>query len=390
MKLKWAALLLGLACLCGCELYFATEGETAIGPGEQEGLQGESQNYPNEMAVTDFYDDLSPYGAWIAFEPYGYVWQPRQVDLEWRPYAYGRWLWTDYGWTWVAQEEWGWITYHYGRWGWDDTLGWFWVPGTVWAPAWVSWRWGDLYIGWAPLPPEVEFVAGLGIRTPYDYPDRYWNFVEGRYFQYDDLDRYVLPFERNGSAVRRSIRRGELSLRDRQIFNDGLGSEDVQRLSRSVVSRHRLEDARSPKDALVRNDALRVFRPVLKNSDSARPKSYIRKEEVGRDSREVRAKEIEKSRSADQTELKLKESQDREKRLLEQSQQQEKADLKRRVEDERKRAPTVQDKQKAVKDGEIKAGELQKTHKDEKAKVEERHQQEKKVVKGTIKKKDGN
>ena len=32
--------------------------------------------------------------------------------------------------------------------------GWVWVPGYTWAPAWVSWRYGDGYAGWAPLPPD--------------------------------------------------------------------------------------------------------------------------------------------------------------------------------------------------------------------------------------------
>jgi hypothetical protein len=34
------------------------------------------------------------------------------------------------------------------------------VPGTVWAPAWVTWTFNDRYIGWAPLPPSVRFGYG--------------------------------------------------------------------------------------------------------------------------------------------------------------------------------------------------------------------------------------
>src|SRR5262249_8498113 len=47
-----------------------------------------------------------------------------------------------------------WIVFHYGRWVWLDDLGWAWVPGREWGPAWVDWRRGGEYIGWGPFAPE--------------------------------------------------------------------------------------------------------------------------------------------------------------------------------------------------------------------------------------------
>ena len=44
---------------------------------------------------------------------------------------------------WASEEPFGWATYHYGRWGYSDRMGWFWVPGNRWAPAWVAWRQHD-------------------------------------------------------------------------------------------------------------------------------------------------------------------------------------------------------------------------------------------------------
>lgn len=391
MRYKIPALLFGLVFLASCAFYFPYGGEDSVArPPDEEGYQSNSADYPYEMDFGDFYDYLAPYGVWVAFQPYGYVWLPRHVDFQWRPYSSGRWLSTDYGWTWIAEEEWGWIPFHYGRWGWDNTLGWFWVPGTVWAPAWVSWRWGDLYIGWAPLPPDVEFIAGVGIRSPYDFPDYYWNFVEGRYFQYDYLNRYVLPHERNSGILRHSVRKSDLALRDRQIFNDGLGVDEVRRLTRSDVSRHELEDARSLKDSIVSGETVRIFRPALKKNDAARPKSFLRKDDAERSLPEIRARDLERKDSSSPSEQRLKENQDRETRLLEQSQQEEKAALKRRVDDEKKRALTPTEKEKVAKEGEVRAGELRKAHDEEKAKVDERHQEEKKVVKGSIKKKGDN
>ena len=42
----------------------------------------------------------------------------------------------------------------YGRWGFMAGVGWFWVPGRIWGPAWVSWRYGGGYYAWAPLGPR--------------------------------------------------------------------------------------------------------------------------------------------------------------------------------------------------------------------------------------------
>src|SRR5262249_59564660 len=97
-----------------------------------------------------------------------------------RPYSDGYWAYTDYGWTWVSYEDFGWATYHYGRWANLDDYGWVWFPGEDldWGPAWVSWRTGGDYIGWAPLAPRrpgvlyggqpIGRVTGIamGLRLP--------------------------------------------------------------------------------------------------------------------------------------------------------------------------------------------------------------------------------
>ena len=87
--------------------------------------------------------------------PYGRVWVP-SVGYGWRPYYYGQWVLTDWGWTFVSDDPWGWAAYHYGRWNFGVGVGWYWVPGRVWAPAWVSWRYGAGYVTWCPLAPPFR------------------------------------------------------------------------------------------------------------------------------------------------------------------------------------------------------------------------------------------
>ena len=127
-------------------------------PQDQGGDQGDDQG----ASFQTFYDQLGSQGQWVQTDDYGYVFQPTVSDPQWAPYTDGHWVYTDVGWTWVSDEPWGWATYHYGRWCNIDGTGWCWVPGYRWAPAWVSWRYGGGYCGWAPLPPETFVGAEYG------------------------------------------------------------------------------------------------------------------------------------------------------------------------------------------------------------------------------------
>jgi len=138
-----------------------------------------------------FYDSLGSQGTWIQSGDYGYVWQPQVDDPDWAPYTAGHWVYTDDGWTWVSDEPWGWVNL--------DGTGWCWVPGYTWAPAWVSWRYGDGYCGWAPLPPDSfvgidyygdDFAIGVGFHIGGDCDGFYgigpgwYNFLPVTYLGY--------------------------------------------------------------------------------------------------------------------------------------------------------------------------------------------------------------
>jgi len=110
-------------------------------------------------ATTDFHAPLAAQGTWIEVGSYGRCWRPARVAVEWRPYGYGHWIWTDCGWYWVSDEPWAWACYHYGSWVYESDYGWIWVPGIEWAPAWVTWRIGGGYCGWAPLAPRGIVVV---------------------------------------------------------------------------------------------------------------------------------------------------------------------------------------------------------------------------------------
>lgn len=132
---------------------------------------------PDSEVQASFDETLAPYGEWLEADGTR-AWRPSAnvVGDDFQPYATnGQWLSTDYGWYFQSDYSWGWAPFHYGRWAMDATLGWIWIPGTVWAPAWVDWRMGGGYIGWAPLPP-IGWVVVVQPWRPY------WCFVPTAHF----------------------------------------------------------------------------------------------------------------------------------------------------------------------------------------------------------------
>jgi hypothetical protein len=123
-------------------------------------------------APGDFYEPLAAHGAWVDVGGYGRCFRPAEVDAGWRPYCAGSWVWTDCGWYWESDEPWAWACYHYGTWFDDPVQGWIWVPGIEWAPAWVTWRTGGSFVGWAPCAPRGVTVAPVSFA-----------FVEVNHFQ---------------------------------------------------------------------------------------------------------------------------------------------------------------------------------------------------------------
>ncbi len=185
----------------------------------------------DEVNFDYFYSALRDGGDWFGTAEYGYVFQPRAAaqSATWRPYADGYWSFTDEGWTWVSYEDFGWATYHYGRWAKLADVGWVWVPGYEWAPAWVSWRSSPRYrddapevvavelneepesdyIGWAPLPPEATFDASIGFTSgvddTYDIGPANYCFVPTRYFGAPVLVTVILAPVRNVFFIGRTV-----------------------------------------------------------------------------------------------------------------------------------------------------------------------------------------
>jgi hypothetical protein len=242
------------------------------------------------VGVSFFHDALSPYGDWIQSARFGLVWTPRHVAHDWRPYFYGHWVYTDYGWTWVSDDEWGWATGHYGRWYFDPAAGWLWVPGDEWAPAWVVWRSGGGYVGWAPLPPDADaFHLDVDLAMdPFSF-----SFVEVRDLCEPHVYRRVVPAARNVTFVRVTQNITRYTVVESRIVDRGIEVERVERTRGHAVPRVRLHEVASAtevRNARVRSGEVAVFRPRVEASVHlrapsdqsavvARPDDLVRRQE---------------------------------------------------------------------------------------------------------------
>jgi hypothetical protein len=182
-------------------------------------------------AVVDFHAPLASHGSWVEVRSYGRCWRPASVAVEWRPYAYGSWVWTDYGWYWESDEPWSWACYHYGNWVYESDFGWIWVPGIEWSPAWVSWRTGGGYWGWAPLPPRGVVIV-----------PRAFVFVETRRFH--EPIRPTTVIVNNPTIINKTteIRNTRREIRDAQdapaarvVVNEGPKREEVEKATGKKV-----------------------------------------------------------------------------------------------------------------------------------------------------------
>src|SRR5437868_1289144 len=216
-----------------------------------------------------FYTQLDRYGDWRETSDYGYVWQPRQAQSRtWRPYTDGHWVYSDAGWTWVSEEPFGWATYHYGRWVRLRRIGWVWVPGDEWAPAWVSWRTNRDYVGWAPLPPEARFDRRSGIQnwadSYYDIgPDQY-SFVSSNEFGAEHVRRVVVPQERNINIVIETTNVTRITFSNTTIINEGPSYDELRSRSQRPIECYRLRRERNTEvEARISGGELQVSVPVL-------------------------------------------------------------------------------------------------------------------------------
>jgi hypothetical protein len=202
-----------------------------------------------DVSIDFFYDNLGDGGSWVEVGDYGYCWQPSVAvsNTSWRPYTDGYWAYTDLGWTWISYEDFGWATYHYGRWMRLRGRGWVWVPGREWGPAWVSWRTGGDYVGWAPLPPrrageywdESPITARVDI--DFDIGPASYNFLDVRYIGEPVLRERIFAPEQNVTYITKTVNVTNITYTNSTVYSYGPDYNTLSRYSSRPIQRLSLQ-----------------------------------------------------------------------------------------------------------------------------------------------------
>jgi hypothetical protein len=222
-----------------------------------------------DLEFDDFEEPLEDYGVWVEVDGYGTCWYPDDVDDDWRPYCHGHWVWTDdCGWYWVSDYEWGWACEHYGRW--THVHGrWHWVPGYEWSGAWVVWRDGDGYVGWAPLPPSVGWSVSVGISH-----DVHWDAViyEPGWVFVAEVD-FTAPRVRSvvvhdiDVVIHKTKVKGSISVSGGRAMNHAIKVHEAEKFTGKKVPHRKLEDASSHRGAKDDGEKVKAYRPKARKSD---------------------------------------------------------------------------------------------------------------------------
>lgn len=227
---------------------------------------GQAEYYENnysagEVSFGIFYNALAPYGRWINNREFGLVWIP-DVGSNFHPYlTNGYWVMTDYGNTWVSDFEWGWAPFHYGRWYYDDIYGWVWIPGYEWAPAWVVWRNGGGFYGWAPLGPHVQLSVHIQL------PSLYWVFLPGKYLYHPHMHKYYKPY--TPAIYNHTTIINNIHIHNNNKYYSGPAPRDYRKETGYNVKIHQVTNASRPGRSTVSNRSVSLYRPeISKNGNT--------------------------------------------------------------------------------------------------------------------------
>lgn len=236
----------------------------------------QAKGQPGTMvSFSVFYDELSPYGAWVEDPVHGYVWVPDMGPGFHPYYTNGHWVLTEYGNTWVSFYDWGWAPFHYGRWVYDAFYGWVWVPGYEWGPAWVYWRYGGGYYGWAPLAPGFVVTVGFGTYNP---PMDWWMFIPHKHLYRRSITHYVRDRRQNINIYNHTtiINNTYVNRTRNTTYITGPTREGYRQVAGRDVTVHRVNDLGTRQSSSTRNNTVNIYRPEIDRSRTAAPVNVIR------------------------------------------------------------------------------------------------------------------
>jgi hypothetical protein len=227
----------------------------------------------------------------IAGEPAPYV-----------PYSNGSWMYTDAGWYFNAATPYEDVTCHYGRWVYSPALGWIWVPGRVWAPAWVEYRVTETYIAWTPIPPGVYIVNNFVAYPPFYDVHRYV-IVEKRHFCEPMVYKYMYKEHKNKIKIKEWSRTDGIMVMNKTVINRGPDVVSIEKHYGRKIEQVKVNRVHDKGDAGFKDGVINSYNPAFTKVKSTSPdkKSFSKPDKV------VSFDDVKKESGSEENDMKSKE-----------------------------------------------------------------------------------
>lgn len=363
---------------------------------------------PNDFLTVDFnyfYKELSSYGEWIeidakklgidikptamnnssstlisdllgiktAYAQTGeqifnlFVWRPAnelasemiKESNEYIPYNNGQWMYTDEGWYFKAntpQEE---LTSHYGRWTQDEELGWIWLPGKTYSPAWVDWRQNDDYVAWAPVPPG-KYIENDAVKID-DINENRYTIVEKKHLIEPSVYKYRYQYveNKNKIMIKEMTKTDGIIIKDKKVINKGPDVTDIEKKSGKKIEQIKINKVNKKEDAGLKGNSINVFVPELKKSKELKKEPVTKPEKLisYKDAKKITKEEKQQMKAEDkqskQEEKELKKQEKQEEKQQKKEEKQQEKEIKKQEKQEKKETKK-EDKQQKKDDKQVK------------------------------------
>jgi hypothetical protein len=294
-----------------------------------------------------------------------FVWRPAvelatvamndQAPKEYVPYNNGQWVYTDAGWYFKAntpQED---LTSHYGRWTQDPNLGWVWLPGKVWSPAWVEMRENDDYVAWAPVPPGTYIEKDVIIQQNIN-ENRYTivekkQFIEPSVYKY----RYQYVENKNKIMIKEMKKTDGIMVKNKTVINKGPEVGSIEKSTGKKIEQVKIKKVGKKEEVNSTTDAISIYTPEFKQVKE------VKKEPVTKPEKIVSYKDAKKITKEEQNELKDEDKQQKqEDKEIKKQQKNEEKELKKEEKKEQKEQKKEDKEKQKEEKGKDKEKELEK------------------------------
>ena len=146
------------------------------------------------------------------------------------------------------------------------------MPDTQWGPAWVTWRSGGNYYGWAPMEPGISISVAFG--GTYQAPVTRWVFVKNRDLDRPNVHNYSVNQTNNVTIINntRVIQNTRQGGQRNVTYVTGPDRDEVQKIKGRPINQVIVQDYDRPGQDMNPRE-MRIYKPNVKQDQGEHKRS---------------------------------------------------------------------------------------------------------------------